>query len=88
MRVRRLKKSEALAVNYGLKNDGSERISARLRGQKFKMTISISIAKTNSPKNVETGADFAKVLSPSLENSDTHHQFDWQRTSMLYFLYG
>lgn len=61
-RLWRLKKSEALVVYYGLKNDGCEKISARLRGQKFKIPIGINIAKTNSPKTAEIQAGIADYV--------------------------
>lgn len=48
-RLWRLPKSQALVVNYGLKNDGCEIISRRLRNKTFKVPIGISIAKTNNP---------------------------------------
>ena len=51
-RLWRLKKSESLVVNYGLKNDGSEIISKRLKNKKFKLPIFTSIAKTNSKDTV------------------------------------
>lgn len=65
-RIWRLKKSQALAVNYGLANDGAEAIAPRLSQKKFKIPIGISIAKTNSRETVETKvgiADYAKSLS-------------------------
>lgn len=46
-RLWRLKKSKSLLVYYGLKNDGAEKISKRLRGRKFSLPVGISIAKTN-----------------------------------------
>ena len=38
-RLWRLKKSKALAVYYGLKNEGAEKISEKLKGKKFKIPI-------------------------------------------------
>jgi dihydroorotate dehydrogenase len=51
-RLWRLKKSKALLVYYGLKNDGCEAINKRLAGKNFEIPIGISIAKTNSPTTV------------------------------------
>lgn len=47
-RLWRLPKSESLVVYYGLKNDGADAISARLRGVSFRFPVGISAAKTNS----------------------------------------
>lgn len=52
-RLWRLKKSKGLLVNYGLANEGAERIAKRLQNKKFKIPIGISIAKTNSPETVD-----------------------------------
>ena len=68
-RLWRLKKSESLVVNYGLKNDGAEIIAKRLaknlpaKGLR-KMVYGLSIAKTNNPDTCvpEMGvADYAKA---------------------------
>lgn len=58
-RLWRLKKSKALVVYYGLKNDGAEKLSARLTNKHFKIPIGINIAKTNSQAtaNTEQGID-------------------------------
>jgi dihydroorotate dehydrogenase len=64
-RLWRLIKSQALAVNYGLKSEGCQAVSGRLRGKKFQIPIGISIAKTNSPSTVETEdgiEDYAKAI--------------------------
>jgi len=53
-RLWRLKKSKGLIVYYGLKNEGCERISERLKNKKFRIPIGTSIAKTNSKDTVET----------------------------------
>lgn len=55
-RLWRLKKSEALVVYYGLKNEGCERIAARLQTKKFNFPIGISIAKTNCAATAEAEA--------------------------------
>ena len=52
-RLWRLKKSKSIVVNYGLKNDGCEKISKRLKNKKFEIPIGISIAKTNSRETRE-----------------------------------
>lgn len=53
-RLWRLKKSKALVVYYGLKNDGCEIISKRLKNKNFNIPIFTSIAKTNSKETAET----------------------------------
>jgi dihydroorotate dehydrogenase len=63
-RLWRLPKSRSLVVYYGLKNDGAEIISQRLKEKKFTIPIGISIAKSNSAATVqtETGiADYVKT---------------------------
>ncbi len=63
-RLWRLPKSQALVVNYGLKNDGSEVVAHRLQHKKFEVPIGISIAKTNNPFlcTTELGvADYVKA---------------------------
>lgn len=64
-RLWRLPKSKGLVVYYGLKNDGCEAISNRLRGRDFDFPIGISVAKTNdaSTVGVQAGiADYAKAF--------------------------
>src|SRR3990167_5864324 len=64
-RLWRLKKSKGLVVNYGLKNEGCEKIAKRLLGKKFQVPVGISIAKTNSPKTVSDDAginDYVKAF--------------------------
>lgn len=64
-RLWRLKKSQALVIYYGLKNEGCEKISARLQQKSFKIPIGASIAKTNSPTTTETEAginDYSKAF--------------------------
>ncbi|MEK7128036.1 MAG: quinone-dependent dihydroorotate dehydrogenase [Patescibacteria group bacterium] len=53
-RLWRLKKSESLAVYYGLANDGSEAIAERLAKKKFSIPVGINIAKTNCKETVDT----------------------------------
>jgi dihydroorotate dehydrogenase len=72
-RLWRLKKSEALVVNYGLKNDGCEKISRRLKGKHFKIPTGISVAKTNSKDTVETEKgihDYAKAFRHFIDIGD------------------
>lgn len=64
-RLWRLKRSRSLVVYYGLKNEGCEKVSARLHQKKFKIPIGTNIAKTNSPGTVETTAgisDYVKAF--------------------------
>lgn len=66
----RLPKSRALVVNYGLKNEGSENIAARLRPLKFKFPLGVSLAKANSPATVEEEqgiADYVKAYQTFLK---------------------
>lgn len=63
-RLWRLPKSKSLVVYYGLKNDGAEKISMRMKNRIFKIPIGISVAKTNSPQtvNLTDGVkDYAKA---------------------------
>jgi dihydroorotate dehydrogenase len=46
-RLWRLKESKSLLVYYGLKNDGCDSISKRLKDKKFDIPIGVNIAKTN-----------------------------------------
>ncbi len=72
-RLWRLPKSKSLAVYYGLKNDGCEVISRRLRGKKFSIPFGISIAKTNSPDTCELQAgvkDYVKAFQHFLTIGD------------------
>lgn len=52
-RLMRLKKSQALLVNYGLKSEGALKIQKKLSGKKFRFPIGTSIAKTNSLNTVD-----------------------------------
>lgn len=61
----RLPKDKSLVVYYGLKNDGAEIIADRLRNEKFRIPIGISVAKTNASFTVdpEKGVeDYAKAF--------------------------
>jgi len=72
-RLWRLKKSKALVVNYGLKNEGSEAIAKSLKGKTFKIPLGTNIAKTNSPNTVkvENGiADYAKAFKEFVQIGD------------------
>jgi len=61
-RLWRLKKSESLVVNYGLKNDGSEAISKRLTNMNFQIPIGVNIAKTNNSETADAKAGIADYL--------------------------
>lgn len=61
-RLWRLPKSQSLVVYYGLKNDGAERIAARLRGKKMAFPLGISIAKTNCATTVDRDAGIADYV--------------------------
>lgn len=63
-RLWRLKKSQSLAVHYGLTNSGCEAISERLKNKKFIIPVGINIAKTNCRETVDTAVaieDYFKV---------------------------
>ncbi|HLB51878.1 MAG TPA: quinone-dependent dihydroorotate dehydrogenase [Patescibacteria group bacterium] len=55
-RLYRLKKSQALVVNYGLKNIGANKIVEKLKNYKKpeKFILGISVGKTNCPETSET----------------------------------
>jgi dihydroorotate dehydrogenase len=53
-RLSRLPRTKSLIVNYGLKNNGAEEISSRLKKMDFEFPVGISIAKTNDNKTVTT----------------------------------
>lgn len=64
-RLWRLPQSKGLVVYYGLKNDGCEVVSDRLRGETFRIPLGMSVARTNLPAfaGVEEGiADYAKAF--------------------------
>ncbi|PIZ76284.1 hypothetical protein COY05_01850 [Candidatus Peregrinibacteria bacterium CG_4_10_14_0_2_um_filter_38_24] len=46
-RLWRLKKSQGLIVYYGLNNKGADEISERIKKDRFKFPVGISVAKTN-----------------------------------------
>lgn len=72
-RLWRLKKSKGLVVYYGLKNDGAEIISKRLKDKKFIFPIITSIGKTNNPETAETEAgikDYIKAFKHFTEIGD------------------
>lgn len=52
-RLWRLKRSKGLVVYYGLKNDGCEEISNRIKDYDFKIPLGTSIARTNDESTVE-----------------------------------
>lgn len=64
-RLWRLEKSKGLVVYYGLKNEGCQKISERLKEKKFTIPVGINIAKTNSPKTAEVNEgikDYVKAF--------------------------
>jgi len=65
-RLWRLPDSKALAVYYGLKNDGADVISDRVHNRQFRFPVGISAAKTNDKDTVDPDkaiADYAHVVS-------------------------
>jgi dihydroorotate dehydrogenase subfamily 2 len=72
-RLWRLPKSEALLVYYGLKNDGCEVVSERLKGIRQRIPLGVSIAKTNSldTREVEKGIeDYCRAMRAFLPIAD------------------
>lgn len=72
-RLWRLPKSSGLVVYYGLKNNGSEEISSRLKNRKFSIPVGASIAMTNSSLNLSTQVavkDYAKSFEIFTEIGD------------------
>lgn len=61
-RLWRLQKSRGLVVNFGLNNDGCERIARKLKRLKFKVPLFTSVVKTNCPETVETKAGIKDYL--------------------------
>lgn len=64
-RLFRLKNHKSLVVYYGLKNEGCEKISERLKNKSFAIPIGTSIAKTNCKATVDTDkgiADYVKAF--------------------------
>jgi len=65
-RMWRLPKLGSIVVHYGLKNEGCEKIAARLSTKKFKLPIGTNVAKTNNVACAETEAgiaDYAKAFA-------------------------
>ncbi len=52
-RLLRIPERKTIWVNLGLNNNGSEKISSRLKGKKFYIPVGINIAKTNCPETKE-----------------------------------
>jgi dihydroorotate dehydrogenase len=61
-RLWRAKKSKSLVVYWGLMNNGSEKIAARLKDKKFRFPVGISIGKTNTESTVELTNGIADYL--------------------------
>jgi len=74
-RLWRLPKSKGLVVYYGLKNDGVGEIRYRLTLQKSSTPLGVSIAKTNSPRTVDTYSgieDYARGFLAMKDIGDFH----------------
>ena len=72
-RLWRLPLLKSLVVHYGLKNEGCEKIAARLAPKKFKFVIGTNVAKTNNVACAETEAgiaDYAKAFEAMKEIGD------------------
>jgi len=71
-RLWRLKKSKVLVVNYGLKNEGCQKIAQRLK-KTFKIPIGTNIAKTNNLNTVNMDAgikDYANAFKKFADIGD------------------
>ena len=75
-RLWRLKNSKSLVVYYGLKNDGCEEISKRLKNQKFSIPVITSIGKTNSKETMEEKKGIADYLKAYKAFLDIGQVFD------------
>lgn len=65
LRLWRLPKSRSLLVYYGLKNEGAEKISKRIKNLVFRIPMGISVAKTNSWNTVSQAGgvnDYVKAF--------------------------
>jgi len=72
-RLWRLKKSKSLLVYYGLTNDGSEAISRKLQGKKFRIPLGVNIARTNTKETCDTESgiqDYVKAYRAFVEIAD------------------
>jgi dihydroorotate dehydrogenase len=69
-RLWRLKKSSALVVNYGLKNDGCNAIAARLKRARSCIPLGVSIAKTNCKETTDKAAGIADIKKAFLALKD------------------
>lgn len=71
-RLMRLPSRQAIWVNFGLNNAGTDEITSRLYGQKFDIPVGISIAKTNCKETVD--AEIAiRDYTYSLAEFDAHN---------------
>ncbi len=75
-RLYRLKKSRALIVYYGLKNDGVKEIIKRLSKNKKTFPQSISVAKTNCKETADTQAGIKDYIT-SLKALEKSHVADF-----------
>lgn len=72
-RLWRMQRSKGLVVYYGLKNEGCERIAARLSKKRLTLPVGTSIAMTNdeTTSTREAGiADYAKAFKKFVEIGD------------------
>lgn len=72
-RLWRLKKSQSIAVYYGLKNDGAAVVAKRLKSKPSKIPLGISVAKTNCQATADDKAgiaDYAKAFRAVQEVGD------------------
>lgn len=71
-RLHRLVKDRGIIVNYGLANEGANKVRERLNKKKFRIPVGISIAKTNNPniKGEESVNDYLKSFKIMKELGD------------------
>ncbi len=72
-RLWRLPQLKSLVVHYGLKNEGCEKIAARIKGKKFAIPLGVNVAKTNNVECADTEkgvADYAKAFDKMKDIGD------------------
>ena len=75
-RLQRLPRSKSLRVYYGLKNDGCEAITTRLKDKRFAIPVGMSVAKTNNQATCDTDRgiqDYAKAFRHVAGSRGLHH---------------
>lgn len=66
-RLWRLNKSKSLAVYYGLKNEGAEKVVRRIAQNRIDRPLGVNLAKTNDQETISEEAGIADYLKVYLE---------------------